>query len=83
MSCMLLVCLFKTKPQPQPQSPSEPYSAPKAPSAALHLPEDNHWDVFITHASSTANVYFRLVDHSVSIGRLQCASVCAQTVGEK
>ncbi|XP_065284174.2 tudor domain-containing protein 7B-like isoform X1 [Dermacentor albipictus] len=28
----------------------------------LPLPEGNHWDVFITYAASTADVFFRLLD---------------------
>lgn len=60
----------QTKPQPLPQPQSEPNSASHAVPEALRLPKANHWDVFITYASSTADVYCRLVDYSEDYERL-------------
>lgn len=59
----------QAKPQ-QPQPQSEPSPASGAHCETLLLPEGPHWDVFVTYASSTAEVYFRLVDSSEEYERL-------------
>lgn len=58
------------RPQPQPQPQSEPSPASSALCETLLLPEGHHWDVFVTYASSTADVYFRLVDYSEEYEKL-------------